>query len=162
MEDDDDFEFSSESRSSSPIRDADGSEQRPPYLPPSSLLPPPPSKGKFKYDYSNDLNLDLNYDIANIEPGLGPSAPPFEESEAVPSAPPVDLDVEAPVPSAPAMVTEEESDSQDDAHRMDGGAVMALPGNKPFTLPLPGDGRALVDDAMPISEADTAPSLPHR
>lgn len=54
--------------------------------------------------------MDLNYDIASIEPGLGPSAPPFEESVAVPSAPPV--------PSAPAMVTEHEDDRQDDVHRM--------------------------------------------
>jgi len=55
--------------------------------------------------------MDLSYDIATIEPGLGPSAPPFEESVAVPSAPPLDLDV--PVPSAPAMVTEREDDRQE-------------------------------------------------
>ncbi|KAF8274278.1 hypothetical protein EI94DRAFT_1696194 [Lactarius quietus] len=99
IDDDDDFEFSSESRPSSPVCDAYDSEQRPPYVAPASLLPPPPSKGK------------LNYDIATIEPGLGPSAPPFEESVAVPSAPPLDLDV--PVPSAPAMVTEREDDRQE-------------------------------------------------
>ena len=112
IEDDDDFEFSSESRPSSPVRDAYGSEKRPPYEPPTSLLPPPPSKGKLKYEYSD---LDLNYDIATIEPGLGPSAPPFEESAAVPSAPPLDLEV--PMPSAPAMATEWEDDRQDDVHR---------------------------------------------
>jgi hypothetical protein len=123
IEDEDDFEFTPESRPSSPIRDA---EQRPPYLPPSSLLPPPPSKGKLKYEYSGDLDLGLNYDIANFEPGLGPSAPPFEESEALPSAPPVDPDVDVPVASAPTMG---EDDRQDDAHRMDASAVMAFPGN---------------------------------
>jgi hypothetical protein len=96
IEDDENFEFSSESRPPSP-----DSEQRPPYVPPTSLLPPPPSKGKLRYEYSD---VELNYDIATIEPGLGPSAPPFEESVAVPSAPPLDLEV--PVPSAPMMVTE--------------------------------------------------------
>ena len=120
MELDDNFELSYGSRPLSPVLDADGSEQRPPYLPPSSLFPPPPSKGKLKYEYSD---LSLNYDITNIEPGLGPSAPPFEESEAVPSAPPVDPDVDVPVPSAPAMG---EVDRQDDAHRMDAGPVMAV------------------------------------
>ncbi|KAI9455912.1 hypothetical protein BJY52DRAFT_614119 [Lactarius psammicola] len=152
MEDDDDFELPSESRPSSPIRDAYDSEQRPPYLPPASLLPPPPSKGKLKYDYSRDLDLDLNYDIATVEPGLGPSAPPFEESEAVPSAPPLDLDV--PVPSAPVMVAEPEDDRQDDVHRMDTGAVMGSPGHVSPTLP----GEHVVDGATP----DTASPLPRR
>ena len=109
IEDGDDFEFSSGSRPSSPVHDAYGSEEQPPYEPPTSLLPPPPSKGKLKYD------LDINYEIATIEPGLGPSAPPFEESGAVPSAPPLDLNV--PVPSAPAIVTERDDDMRDDVHR---------------------------------------------
>jgi len=135
-EDDDDFEFPSESRPSSPVRGAYGSEERPPYLPPTSLLPPPPSKGKLKYDYSCDLDLGLNYDIATVEPGLGPSAPPFEESEAVPSAPPLDLGL--PVASAPVLAAEREDDRQDDAHRMDTSAVMALPGHLSPTFP--GDG----------------------
>ena len=126
LEDDGDLEFSSESRPSSPIPYADDPDQRPPYLPPSSLLPPPPSKGKLKYEYSDELDLGLNYDIANFEPGLGPSAPPFEETEAVPSAPPVDAEVDVPVPSAPAMA---DVDRQEDVHRMDAGAIMALPGN---------------------------------
>ena len=112
IEDDDVFEFSSESRPSSPTRDECGTEQRPPYEPPTSILPPPPSKGKLKYEYSD---LDLNYDIATIEPELGPSAPPFEESAVVPSAPPLDLEV--PIASAPAIATEWEDDRQDDVHR---------------------------------------------
>jgi hypothetical protein len=135
IEDDEDFEFSSESRPPS-----SASEQRPPYVPPASLLPPPPSKGKLRYEYSD---VDLNYDIATIEPGLGPSAPPFEESIAVPSAPPLDLEV--PVPSAPFLVTEQEDDRQDDVHRMDTGAVMALPGRVSLSLP---EGELGVDPGL--------------
>jgi hypothetical protein len=40
--------------------------------------------------------------------------------------------------------------------------VPAFPGNESFTLPLPGDGQALFDGAMPASEADMALSLPHQ
>jgi hypothetical protein len=109
-------------------------------VPPASLLPPPPSKGKLRYEYSD---VDLNYDIATIEPGLGPSAPPFEESIAVPSAPPLDLEV--PVPSAPFLVPEQEDDRQDDVHRMDTGAVMALPGRVSLSLP---EGELGVDPGL--------------
>ncbi|KAH9081478.1 hypothetical protein EDB83DRAFT_2332974 [Lactarius deliciosus] len=152
MEDDDDFEFPSDSRPSSPIHDAYSSEERPPYLPPSSLLPPPPSKGKLKYDYSRDLDLDLNYDIATVEPALGPSAPPFEETEAVPSAPPFDPDV--PVTSALVLAAEREDDRHGDTHRMDTGAVMTSPGHVSPIFP----GEHVVDGATP----DTVPPLPRR
>lgn len=76
----------------------------------------------------------MNYDIATVEPGLGPSAPPFEESEAVPSAPPLDLDM--PVPSAPVMMAEQEDDRQDrdGTDRMEAGAVMASPGHVSLRL----------------------------
>ena len=140
IEDNEDFDFSSESRPPSPV-----SEQRPPYVPPtSSLLPPPPSKGKLRYEYSD---VDLNYDIATIEPGLGPSAPPFEESVVVPSAPP--LDFEVPVPSAPVMVTEQDDDRQGDVHRMDMDTG-ALPGHV---------GELGIDLA---SETEMVPTLPRR
>lgn len=46
----------------------------------------------------------MNLDSATVEPQLGPSAPPFEECEAVPSAPPPDFDVH--VPSAPPLDSE--------------------------------------------------------
>ncbi|KAI0308363.1 hypothetical protein B0F90DRAFT_1813635 [Multifurca ochricompacta] len=89
LEDADDvLKFPSDSRPSSSSHEY-GPEPQPPYSPPTSLLPPPPSKGKFKYDYSRDLDLNLNFDIVAVEPELGPSAPPFEESGAVPSAPPM-------------------------------------------------------------------------
>ncbi|KAH8992417.1 hypothetical protein EDB92DRAFT_567259 [Lactarius akahatsu] len=152
MEDDDDFEFPSDSRPSSPVHDAYSSEERPPYLPPSSLLPPPPSKGKLKYDYSRDLDLDLNYDIATVEPALGPSAPPFEETEAVPSAPPFDLAV--PVASAPVLAAEREDDRHGDTHRMDAGAVMTSPGHVSSIFP----EEHVVYGATP----DTVPPLPRR
>jgi hypothetical protein len=66
-----------------------------------------------------DLGLGLNYNIANMEPPLGLSMPPFEESEVVPSTLPVDLDMDVPVASAPAMG---EDDRQDNVHRMDASA----------------------------------------
>ena len=90
------------SRPSSLSHDVHGFEPQPPYSPPRSLLPPPPLKGKQKFDYSHDLDIS---DIP-VEPELGPSAPPFEEqSEAVPSAPPLDFDSH--VPSAPPMDSED-------------------------------------------------------
>lgn len=57
---------------------------------PSTLvLPPPPSKiplaGPTFYEYREDFEED----VANAEPTLGPSSPPFEEQ---PSAPPFDFD----------------------------------------------------------------------
>ncbi|KAI0003849.1 hypothetical protein BJV74DRAFT_489569 [Russula compacta] len=101
MEDEEMFEMPSESRPSSPSPDGYVYEPHPPYSPPTSRLPPPPTKGKHRFDYSYDLDISMTSDTATVEPQLGPSAPPFEESEAVPSAPPLDLDV--PVPSAPPM-----------------------------------------------------------
>lgn len=95
------FEMPSESRPSSPSPDGYVYEPHPPYSPPTSRLPAPPTKEKHKFDYSYDLDISMTSDIATIEPQLGPSAPPFEEGEAVPSAPPLDLDVVA--PSAPPM-----------------------------------------------------------
>ncbi|KAI0299779.1 hypothetical protein BC826DRAFT_1102470 [Russula brevipes] len=82
------FELPSGSRPPSPSCDTYGDEPHPPYSPPTFMLPPPPLKGKQRFDYSLDLDIV-------------PSAPPFEESGAVPSAPPLDFD--AHVPSAPPM-----------------------------------------------------------
>lgn len=74
------------------------------------MLPPPPSKGKQRFDYSHDLDISVDLDSAAVEPPLCPSAPPlFEECESVPSAPPLDFDV--PVPSAPPMDSEDFADT---------------------------------------------------
>ncbi|KAI9508369.1 hypothetical protein F5148DRAFT_1197236 [Russula earlei] len=91
MEDEDVSALLSESRPSSPS-DAHDYEPHPPYTPPRFLLPPPPSKGKQKFDYSHELDIGENFDLT-VEPGLSPSAPPCEESVGVPSAPPPDFDV---------------------------------------------------------------------
>jgi len=104
MEEEAMFELPSGSNPMSPSRDTFGYEPQPPYSPPTSLLPPPPSKGKQKFDYSHDWDLRADVDIT-FEPPLGPSAPPFEESEVMPSAPPPDFDVH--VPSAPPIDTED-------------------------------------------------------
>lgn len=104
MEDVDTFEWPSGSLPS-PSHDEYRYEPHPPYSPPTSLLPPPPSKEKPRFDYSHDLDISVNLGSAIFEPQLGPSAPPFEESEAVPSAPPLDFDVH--VPSAPPMDSED-------------------------------------------------------
>jgi len=53
------------------------------------------------FDYSHDWDISVNVDDTPVEPELGPSAPPFEESEVVPSAPPLDFDSDVHVPSAP-------------------------------------------------------------
>jgi hypothetical protein len=105
MEDEDTIEWPSGSRPSSPGFDEYAYEPHPPYSPPTTLLPPPPSKGKQRFDYSHDLDISVNPDSTFVEPQLGPSAPPFEECEAIPSAPPLDLD--AHVPSAPPMDPED-------------------------------------------------------
>jgi hypothetical protein len=105
MEDEYTFEWPSGSWPSSPSLDDYGYEPHPPYSPPTSMLPPPPSKGKQRFDYSHDLDISVNLDSAFVEPQLAPSAPPFEACEAVPSAPPLDFDVH--VPSAPPMDTED-------------------------------------------------------
>ncbi|KAI0275263.1 hypothetical protein BC834DRAFT_851997 [Gloeopeniophorella convolvens] len=75
------------------------SEAFPPYAPPALPLPAPPAKGKLRYDYAHELALE----IADVEPEMGPSAPPFEEraAGAGPSAPPLLEDGLA--PSAPAL-----------------------------------------------------------
>ena len=105
MEDVDTFEWPSESRPPSPGLDEYRYEPHPPYSPPTSLLPPPPSKGKQRFDYSHDLDIGANLDGTTVEPQLGPSAPPFEEYDEAPSAPPLELDVHA--PSAPPMDSED-------------------------------------------------------
>ena len=105
MEDGDTFEWPSGSWPSSPSPDDYCYEPHPPYSPPTSMLPPPPSKGKQGFDYSHDLDISVNLDSVTVEPQLGPSAPPFEECEAVPSAPPLDFDEH--VPSAPPMDPED-------------------------------------------------------
>ena len=126
MEDEDIFEWPSGSRPSSPSADDYGYEPHPPYSPPTSMLPPPPSKGKERFDYSHDLDISLYPDSAAVEPQLCPSAPPFEEGEALPSAPPLDFDVH--VPSAPPMDSEDFPDttcaSEDGA---DPGATSTIP-----------------------------------
>ena len=105
MEDEDAFEWPSGSRPPSPSLDEYNYEPHPPYSPPTSLFPPPPSKGKQRFDYSHDLDMSVSLDSAMVEPQLGPSAPPSEECEAVPSAPPFDFDEH--VPSAPPMNLED-------------------------------------------------------
>ncbi len=122
-------------------------QQRPAYVAPTSLLPPPPSKGKLKYDYSHDLDL---YDIATLEPEPGPSAPPFE---AVPSAP--SLDLEVPVPSAPVIVADLEDDRHDDGHGTETGSVLTPPGHVLLALPEDGNGPC-------GGRRYGTPSLPHR
>lgn len=128
MEDEDTFEWPSGSRPSSPSSDDYGYEPHPPYSPPTSMLPPPPSKGKQRFDYSHDLDISMDLNSAAVEPPLCPSAPPlFEECESVPSAPPLDFDVDVPVPSAPPMDSEDFPDtttsgSEDSAD----GAMLAI------------------------------------
>ncbi|KAF8481768.1 hypothetical protein DFH94DRAFT_407188 [Russula ochroleuca] len=126
MEDEDTFEWPSGSRPSSPSLDEYSYEPHPPYSPPTSLLPPPPSKGKQRFDYYHDLDMSVSLDSAMVEPQLGPSAPPFEECEAVPSAPPLDFDVH--VPSAPPMDSEDCPDTTVSGLE-DGGAIQP-PGNE--------------------------------
>lgn len=108
MEDEDMYELPPGLPPSSPTHDAYGYEPHPPYSPPTTLLPPPPSKGKQKFDYTHDWDISLDIDNATVEPQLGPSAPPLEESEVMPSAPPLDSDVHVHVPSAPPLDTEDE------------------------------------------------------
>jgi hypothetical protein len=120
MEEEDMFELPPGSRPTSP---SDGYEPRPPYSPPTSMLPPPPSKGKQKFDYSHDW--DICADVVTLEPQLGPSAPPFEENEVVPSAPPFDLDMH--VPSAPPMDTEDYPATTTIAAPEDADTVLTIP-----------------------------------
>jgi hypothetical protein len=124
MEDEDTFEWPSGSRPSSPSSDDYVYEPHPPYSPPTSMLPPPPSKGKQRFDYSHDLDISVSLDSAAVEPSLGPSAPPFEECEAMPSAPPLDFGVD--VPSAPPQDFPDTStgSSEDSA---DPGATAGIP-----------------------------------
>ncbi|KAI0066498.1 hypothetical protein BV25DRAFT_1390753 [Artomyces pyxidatus] len=95
---DDDLELPLDDPHLAPHAPDPDEEVRPPYSPPESGLPSPPSKGKMaaQYDYSYEFDGDL--DIANVEPESGPSAPPFEES---PSAPPFEAACVA--PSAPPL-----------------------------------------------------------
>ena len=127
MEDEDTFEWPSGSWPSSPNPDDYGYEPHPPYSPPTSMFPPPPSKGKQRFDYSHDLDISVNLDSAIIEPQLGPSAPPFEECEAVPSAPPLDFDVH--VPSAPPLESEDfpNTTTSGSGDRADPGATSTIP-----------------------------------
>ena len=67
-------------------------------------LPPPPEKmplaGPTFYEYPGEFEDD----VANVEPSLGPSSPPFEEE---PSAPPLEFAASAVAhmvgPSAPPL-----------------------------------------------------------
>jgi hypothetical protein len=124
MEEEDMFELPPGSRPTSPSGDAYGYEPRPPYSPPTSMLPPPPSKGKQKFDYSHDWDICADVDIT-LEPQLGPSAPPFEESEVEPSAPPFDLHMH--VPSAPPMDTEDCPATTTIAAPEDADTVLTIP-----------------------------------
>lgn len=128
VEDVDTFEWPSGSWPSSPSPDDYGYEFHPPYSPPTSMLPPPPSKEKQRFDYSHDLDISVNLGSVTVEPQLGPSAPPFEECEAVPSAPPLDFDVH--VPSAPPL------DSEDFPDTTSGSEDSANPGAT-STIPAP-------------------------
>lgn len=71
-----------------------------------SPFPPPPSKGSLFapnfYDYPYAFE---DMEIENLEPELGPSAPPFEET---PSAPLVDEHDLGLVPSAPPMLDDDD------------------------------------------------------
>jgi hypothetical protein len=149
MEDEDTFEWPFGSWPPSPSPDDYGYEPHPPYSPPTSMLPPPPSKGKQRFDYSHDLDISVNLDSATVEPQLGPSAPPFEECEAVPSAPPLDFDVH--VPSAPPMDSEDFPDttsgSEDSA---DPGATSTIPAPVvPSIQPLGNDDEHVVNGTAP-------------
>ena len=128
VEDVDTFEWPSESWPPSPSPDDYVYEPHPPYSPPTSMLPPPPSKGKQRFDYLHDLDTNVNFDSAAVEPQLSPSAPPCEECEAMPSAPPLDFDVH--VPSAPPM------DSEDFLDTTTGSEDGADPGDT-STIPAP-------------------------
>ncbi len=122
MENEDTFEWPSGSRPSSPGSDDYVYEPHPPYSPPTSMLPPPPSKGKQRFDYSHDLAISVSFDSVAVEPSLGPSAPPFEECEAMPSAPPLDFGVD--VPSAPPQDFPDTTCSSE--HSTDPGATAGI------------------------------------
>ena len=130
MEDEDMFELPPGLPPSSPTHDTYDYEPQPPYSPPTSLLPPPPSKEKQRFDYSHDWDMSVDIDNATVEPQLGPSAPPFEESVVMPSAPPLDSDVH--VPSAPPLDTEDDCPEattecfQDDPH-VDADTMQIIP-----------------------------------
>ena len=64
--------------------------------PPSTSLPPPPSKGTPQF-YEDPYSFEE--DVHTIEPSYEPSAPPFEEHATTPSAPPLDM-----MPSAPPFL----------------------------------------------------------
>jgi hypothetical protein len=59
------FELPSGSRPPSPGCDTYGDEPHPPYSPPTFMLPPPPSKEKQRFDYSHDLDIGVNPDMAD-------------------------------------------------------------------------------------------------
>jgi hypothetical protein len=76
----------------------------PPSLPSAShsLFPPPPSKGKMVAPDFYDYPYSFEEDVSTLEPEMGPSAPPFEEH--TPSAPPCEeLEMK---PSAPPLMQE--------------------------------------------------------
>ena len=91
----------------------------------------------------------MNLDSATVEPQLGPSAPPFEECEAVPSAPPLEFDVH--VPSAPPMDSEDFPDTtsvSEDGE--DPGATSTIPGPVvPSIQPSGNDDEHAVDGSTP-------------
>jgi hypothetical protein len=76
----------------------------PPSLPSTSHspFPPPPSKGKMAAPDFYDYPYSFEEDVSTLEPEMGPSAPPFEEH--TPSAPP--LEEPEMMPSAPPLMPE--------------------------------------------------------
>ena len=149
VEDVDTFEWPSEPWPPSPSPDDYGYEPHPPYSPPTSMLPPPPSKGKQRFDYSHDLDINVNLDSVTVGPQLGPSAPPFEECEGVPSAPPPDFD--AHFPSAPPMDSEDFPDNSSGSEDgVDPDATSTIPAPVvPSLQPLGNDDEHAVDGTTP-------------
>ena len=64
----------------------------------SSFMPAPPSKAKMAFNY-----LDHDYLYDDVEPDLGPPAPPFEEA--------LDLPLSSEIPSAPPALFDSELDA---------------------------------------------------
>ena len=87
-------------------------------MPSSSIMPAPPSKAKMALNY-----LDHHYLYDDMEPDLGPPAPPFEEAldlplpSEIPSAPPAlfDSELDASAPSWEDDTPDEDTCSFDDS-----------------------------------------------
>lgn len=77
----------------------------------SHVLPPPPTKSRLAAAMFYEYPASFEDDIVNVEPVMGPSAPPFEDAAtAAASAPPIAYDYmleDAVLPSAPDLVLDE-------------------------------------------------------